>query len=88
VAASRSAIALIAVGTPVEAWTLAGVILGIGTAIVYPTLLAAVGDIAHPTWRASAVGVYRFWRHMGFAVGAIVTGSSPTSPAPVPRSGR
>lgn len=42
--------------------------------MVYPTLLAAVGDIAHPTWRASAVGVYRLWRDAGFAVGAVLTG--------------
>jgi MFS family permease len=41
---------------------------------VYPTLLAVVGDIAHPTWRATAVGVYRFWRDAGFAVGAILAG--------------
>ncbi len=42
--------------------------------MVYPTLLAAVGDIAHPSWRASAVGVYRLWRDGGFAVGAVLTG--------------
>jgi MFS family permease len=42
--------------------------------MVYPTLLAAVGDVAHPSWRASAVGVYRLWRDLGYAVGAIVAG--------------
>jgi MFS family permease len=42
--------------------------------MVYPTLLAAVGDVAHPTWRASAVGIYRLWRDAGFAVGALVAG--------------
>jgi MFS family permease len=42
--------------------------------MVYPTLLAAIGDVAHPTWRASAVGVYRLWRDAGFAVGALVAG--------------
>jgi MFS family permease len=42
--------------------------------MVYPTLLAAVGDVAHPTWRASAVGVYRLWRDAGFAVGALLAG--------------
>ena len=42
--------------------------------MVYPTLLAAVGDIAHPTWRASSVGIYRLWRDAGFAVGAVLTG--------------
>jgi MFS family permease len=42
--------------------------------MVYPTLLAAIGDVAHPTWRASSVGVYRFWRDAGFAVGALLAG--------------
>jgi MFS family permease len=56
-------------------WALAGVGLGVGTAMVYPTLLAAVGDVAHPAWRASAVGVYRLWRDLGFAVGALLTGA-------------
>ena len=55
-------------------WAVAAVLLGAGTALVYPTLLAVVGDIAHPTWRATAVGVYRFWRDAGFAVGAILAG--------------
>ncbi len=49
-------------------------LLGVGTAMVYPTLLAAIGDVAHPTWRASAVGVYRLWRDLGYAVGAILAG--------------
>jgi MFS family permease len=49
-------------------------LLGIGTAMVYPTLLAAIGDVAHPSWRASAVGVYRLWRDLGFAIGAVVAG--------------
>jgi MFS family permease len=48
--------------------------LGIGTAMVYPTLLAAIGDVAPPAWRASAVGVYRFWRDLGYALGALVAG--------------
>jgi MFS family permease len=51
-------------------------LLGIGTAMVYPTLLAAIGDVAHPSWRASSVGVYRFWRDLGYAVGAVVAGLS------------
>jgi MFS family permease len=42
--------------------------------MVYPTLLAAVGDVAHPAWRGSAVGVYRFWRDLGYAVGALLAG--------------
>ncbi len=55
-------------------WAAAAAILGTGTAMVYPTLLATVGDVAHPRWRARAVGVYRFWRDLGFAVGALLTG--------------
>jgi MFS family permease len=55
-------------------WVLGAVLMGLGTALVYPTLLAAVGDAAHPSWRASAVGVYRLWRDLGYAAGAILTG--------------
>jgi MFS family permease len=55
-------------------WIGAALALGLGTALVYPTLLAAVGDVAHPTWRASAVGVYRLWRDLGYAVGALLAG--------------
>jgi MFS family permease len=50
------------------------VLLGVGTAMVYPTLLAAIGDVAHPAWRASSVGVYRLWRDGGFAAGALLAG--------------
>ncbi|MFZ2629583.1 MAG: MFS transporter [Rugosibacter sp.] len=53
---------------------LGAVLLGIGTAMVYPTLLATIGDVAHPGWRASAVGVYRLWRDLGYAVGALLAG--------------
>ncbi|MFZ5823963.1 MAG: MFS transporter [Bacillota bacterium] len=56
------------------AWVGVSVALGLGTAMVYPTLLAAIGDVAHPSWRASAVGVYRLWRDSGYAVGAILAG--------------
>ncbi|MDQ3978329.1 MAG: MFS transporter [Actinomycetota bacterium] len=55
-------------------WAAATIALGVGTAMVYPTLLAAIGDVAHPRWRASAVGVYRLWRDSGFAVGALLAG--------------
>ena len=51
-------------------------LLGVGTAMVYPTLLAAIGDVALPSWRASAVGVYRLWRDLGYAIGALVAGIS------------
>jgi MFS family permease len=51
-----------------------GVLLGLGTAMVYPTLLAAIGDVAHPSWRASSMGVYRLWRDLGYAIGALLAG--------------
>src|SRR5690348_1731484 len=51
-----------------------GGLLGLGTALVYPTLLATIADVAHPDWRASAVGVYRLWRDSGYAIGALVAG--------------
>jgi MFS family permease len=51
-----------------------GVLLGIGTAMVYPTLLAAIADVAAPAWRASSVGVYRLWRDLGYALGALLAG--------------
>jgi MFS family permease len=60
------------------AWAGGAMLLGAGTAMVYPTLLAAIGDVAHPTWRARAVGIYRLWRDVGYAVGALLAGSSPT----------
>ncbi len=56
-------------------WALAAVLLGLGTAMVYPTLLAAIGDVAHPSWRASALGVYRLWRDSGYAAGALLAGT-------------
>jgi MFS family permease len=55
-------------------WVAAAVLLGLGTALVYPTLIAAIGDVVNPRWRASAVGVYRFWRDLGYAIGALVAG--------------
>jgi MFS family permease len=68
------ALAGTALGGGFAAWAAGAVLLGAGTAMVYPTLLAAVGDVAHPSWRASAVGVYRLWRDAGFAVGALLAG--------------
>ena len=55
-------------------FVMGGLLLGIGTAMVYPTLLAAIGDVSHPMWRASAVGVYRLWRDLGYAIGALLAG--------------
>jgi MFS family permease len=60
--------------TPFVSGLVGSVLLGIGTALVYPALLAAVGDAAHPSWRATSVGVYRFWRDLGYAVGALMAG--------------
>jgi len=56
-------------------WLGAAALLGVGTAMVYPTLLAAIGDVAHPRWRGSAVGIYRLWRDSGYAVGALLAGA-------------
>jgi MFS family permease len=69
-----AAIGLVALGSTFSVWVTAAVLLGAGTAMVYPTLLAAVGDVAHPAWRARSVGVYRLWRDGGFAVGALLAG--------------
>jgi MFS family permease len=55
-------------------WVLASLLLGVGTAMVYPTLLAVIGDVAQPAWRGAAVGIYRFWRDLGYAAGAVVAG--------------
>ena len=65
---------LVAAGGSFGVWAAAAVGLGAGTAMVYPTLLAAIGDVAHPAWRARSVGVYRLWRDGGFAVGALLAG--------------
>ena len=67
-------IALFVIGNVFWVWLAGSILLGIGTALVYPTLLAAVSDVAHPSWRASAVGVYRLWRDMGYALGALIAG--------------
>jgi MFS family permease len=69
-----AAIAWIAATTGFASWAIGALALGAGTAMVYPTLLAAVGDVAHPAWRARAVGIYRLWRDAGFAVGALLAG--------------
>lgn len=69
------ALVTIAVTRGVLAWTIALVALGIGTALVYPTLLAAVGDIARPLWRGALVGVYRLWRDLGYVAGALLAGA-------------
>ncbi len=55
-------------------WSVAAVITGVGMALLYPTLIASVSDISHPHWRGSSLGVYRFWRDMGYAIGALSIG--------------
>nr|WP_247679964.1 MFS transporter [Chitinophaga polysaccharea] len=60
--------------SPFLSGMIGSVLLGAGTAMVYPALLAAVSDAAHPSWRASSLGVYRFWRDIGYAVGAVMSG--------------
>jgi MFS family permease len=67
-------IGVVTVAHAFAGFVVGAVLLGIGTAMVYPTLLAAIGDVAHPSWRASAVGVYRLWRDLGYAVGALIAG--------------
>lgn len=67
-------IALIVLSTKFSGFATGSALLGAGTAMVYPTLLAAIGDVAHPAWRASFVGVYRLWRDLGYAVGALLAG--------------
>jgi MFS family permease len=69
-----AAIFLIVAGRGFQAWFLGVILLGLGTAMVYPTLLAAIGDVAGPEWRASAVGVYRLWRDSGYVLGAVFAG--------------
>jgi len=70
-----AALGLVATTTGFGAWAVGAVLIGVGTALVYPTLIAAVGDVAHPTWRATAVGVYRLWRDTGYVVGALLGGA-------------
>jgi MFS family permease len=67
-------IGLVAAADGFTAWVVAAAATGAGTAMVYPTLLAVIGDVAHPAWRARAVGVYRLWRDLGYAAGALVAG--------------
>lgn len=67
-------IAMVITANGLGGFAAGGALLGIGTAMVYPTLLAAIGDVAHPSWRASSVGVYRLWRDLGYAFGALLAG--------------
>lgn len=69
-----AALAVIALNNGFAGWAAGTILLGAGTAMVYPTLLAVIGDVAHPAWRGRAVGVYRVWRDLGYAVGAVLGG--------------
>lgn len=67
-------IAVITLSSQFTGFATGAVLLGAGTAMVYPTLLAAIGDVTHPAWRGSAIGVYRLWRDLGYAIGAVIAG--------------
>ncbi|WIV59166.1 MFS transporter [Amycolatopsis nalaikhensis] len=67
-------LALVLLENPLLAGVVSAVVLGLGTAMVYPALIAAISDHAHPSWRANALGTYRFWRDAGYAVGALLAG--------------
>ena len=68
-------ICVVIVSSAMTGFAVGGVLLGIGTAMVYPTLLAAIGDVTHPAMRGSSVGVYRLWRDLGYALGALLSGA-------------
>ena len=69
-----SGLLLIALSRSFPPWLVGAVLLGFGTAMVYPTLIAAVSDASHPSWRAASLSVYRFWRDLGYAIGALASG--------------
>lgn len=69
-------VALMPLGEGAAWWSLSAAVAGLGMALLYPNLSAAVADIAHPNWRASAIGIYRFWRDLGYGVGALVLGAA------------
>jgi MFS family permease len=68
-------VALVLLGDGESWWSLAAAVMGLGMALLYPTLSAAVSDIAHPNWRGSAIGIYRFWRDLGYGIGALLLGA-------------
>jgi MFS family permease len=67
-------VSLVAASNTFYWFATAATLLGLGTAMVYPTLLAAIGDVVNPSWRASTIGVYRLWRDLGYAAGALLSG--------------
>ncbi|MEW5967605.1 MAG: MFS transporter [Pseudomonadota bacterium] len=68
-------VALVLVGSGELWWSFSAAVMGFGMALLYPTLSAAVSDIAHPNWRGSAIGIYRFWRDLGYGIGALLLGA-------------
>jgi MFS family permease len=68
-------VALVLLGEGEWWWSFAAAVMGFGMALLYPTLSAAVSDIAHPNWRGSAIGIYRFWRDLGYGIGALLLGA-------------
>jgi MFS family permease len=68
-------VALVLLGEGELWWSFAAAVMGFGMALLYPTLSAAVSDIAHPNWRGSAIGIYRFWRDLGYGIGALLLGA-------------
>ena len=69
-------VALLPLGSGSLWWSASAAIAGLGMAMLYPNLSAAVADIAHPNWRASAIGIYRFWRDLGYGIGALALGAA------------
>ena len=69
-------VALLPLGAGNLWWSMAAALAGLGMAMLYPNLSAAVADIAPPTWRASAIGIYRFWRDLGYGFGALGLGAA------------
>ncbi len=69
-----SGVALMLLGENVWWWCFSAAVTGFGMALLYPNLSAAVADIAHPNWRGSAIGIYRFWRDLGYGIGALALG--------------
>jgi MFS family permease len=68
-------VALVLLGEGELWWSFSAAVMGFGMALLYPTLSAAVSDIAHPNWRGSAIGIYRFWRDLGYGIGALLLGA-------------
>ena len=69
-------VALLPLGNGAAWWSASAALTGLGMAMLYPNLIAAVADIAHPSWRASALGIYRFWRDLGYGIGALGLGAA------------